>query len=110
MNLLKINITKQGNGYNFGISPMTRQEIKARFPNAKPIGHIYVSAEDKWDFEQIHGSLAAHVLPFLTGLERAQLESFADVALFVNSLTNKTEHQIPLNDVEKEQPLFRQSG
>lgn len=105
--VLRINISRQSGGYNFGLSPLTRRDIEARFKNAKPVvGHIYISARGDWDFGQMHNLLGTHVLPLITGLETEDLRFLADEAVFVNTMTDKIEYKLPISHVEETEPVL----
>jgi len=64
MDALKINVSKQMDGYTLWILPSVRQLIKSWSPNFRPANTIFVSYDTKSNFEYNYG-----IYPALLGIE-----------------------------------------
>lgn len=69
MDIIKINVNKQLDGYSFSITPSIRNYIKENFPNAHPANNIFVGYDTKSDFEIYVGKLESQIYPALLGFE-----------------------------------------
>lgn len=87
MEVVKILVSRQMDGYAFMTLPSTRSHIQSVFPHAHPSYHMFVSYEVNSDFESLIGRVAAHIYPILLGVDdECDLERLGDVQ-FVDSQT-----------------------
>ena len=69
MDVIKINVNRQMDGYTFSITPSIRQMIKSWFPNSHPANNIFVAYDTKSDFEIYYGKLETYIYPALLGID-----------------------------------------
>ena len=93
MEVIKINVNKQMDGYTFSISPSLRQLIKTWFPNSHSANNIFVAYDTKSDFEVYYGKLEHYIYPALLGIDnQSDLNKRVDKILFVDSHTGNVLH------------------
>ncbi len=98
MENLTVNVSKQLDGFNFSLSPLTRQNIQNEFPNANPIQSIFVTFDVKADFNLLHGKIEKYIYPALTGIPDKNLQDVENIQ-FVDSLTKKELYHISSSHV-----------
>jgi hypothetical protein len=103
---LLIDVSKQLDGYNLGLSPIVKKQISERFGQAKPVSHIFISQTGDFDFEANQNRLIRHILPIITGVEVADLCQTYDSVIFWNTFDDKKSYEIPLKYVQKAEPVF----
>jgi hypothetical protein len=88
MDAIKINVSKQMDGYTFWILPSIRQLIKSWSPNFHPANTIFVSYDIKSDFEFNYG-----IYPVLLGIENNDdLIGRVNEIQFIETKTGKVIH------------------
>ncbi len=94
MEAIKINVSKQIDGYTFSIGPSLRQLIKTWFPNSHPANNIFVGYDTKSDFEVYYGRLESYIYPALLGVEnKNDLNKKVDEILFIDTHTGAVMHK-----------------
>lgn len=69
MDTLNINVTKQNDGFIFGLTLGERRDLVAIFPDLKPLKCIFVSLGTKGELSQLFSRLEKHIVPALIGLD-----------------------------------------
>ena len=88
MEVIRINVNKQIDGYTFSIAPSIRQLIKSWFPNSHPANNIFVAYDTKSDFEPYFGKLESFIYPALLGVDNQNdLNKMVDEILFIDTQT-----------------------
>ena len=79
-----INVNKQFGGYAFNTSPLTRKNIKDKYPNAHLVPTIFIESENNIDFGNYFGPLKTKIVAMLIGLSETDLKNietqFIDLA------------------------------
>jgi len=93
MEAIKINVSKQMDGYTFSIAPSIRQLIKSWSPNFHPANIIFVAYDTKSDFELYYGKLESNIYPALLGIDNQNdlIERINEIQ-FVDTQTGKLLH------------------
>ena len=98
MDVIKIKVNKQLDGYNFSIAPPIRELIRQLFPNARPANNIFVEYDIKSDFENHYSQIEAFIYPALLGIEKqADLKQKFKEILFVDTQTGDVLHSLKLS-------------
>ncbi|MEA5138859.1 hypothetical protein [Arcicella rigui] len=98
MEAIRINVSKQMDGYTFSIAPSIRQLIKSWFPNSHPANNIFVAYDTKSDFEVYYNKLESYIYPALLGMDnQSELNKKVDFIQFVDSHTGNIlhSHKVP---------------
>jgi hypothetical protein len=67
---------------DFSLHPHSRELIRRRFPDARPVSNISIEWTTKSDFEQQHGPIWEHIAMVLTGLTLDQLNSLGGYQVY----------------------------
>ena len=87
MSKVIIYATKQIDGYTCGLAPKSKAVIKSQIPqHSVPVASVFISYENKSNFEIIHGSIWEHIAELLTGLSVEKLQELGGV-VFVDPKT-----------------------
>jgi hypothetical protein len=98
MSAIKINVSKQMDGYSFSITPTIREFIKKLFPNARPANNIFVGYDTKSDFEIYVGKLESQIYPALLGMENdSDLNQLGEIQ-FIDTQTGIVLHKVTRSD------------
>lgn len=93
MEVIKINVNKQMDGYAFSIAPSIRNLIKSWYPDAHPANNIFVTYDIKSDFERYYGKLEHFIYPALLGIDNAgDLTEKVDEIIFIDTQTGNVLH------------------
>lgn len=93
MEIIRIGVNKQIDGYTFSIGPTVRRMIKSWFPDSHPANNIFVSYDTRSDFELQIGKLEPHIYPVLLGLEcQKDLIKKVHEIQFIDTRTGKILH------------------
>jgi hypothetical protein len=71
MDTLKIEVSKQMDGFVFGLDPRVQRDLSLAFPLLKPLKSIFVSYDTKSDWTNLYSRLQKHIFPALVGLDDA---------------------------------------
>jgi hypothetical protein len=97
MEVIKINVNKQMDGYAFSIAPSIRNLIKSWYPDAHPANNIFVTYDTQSDFELYYGKLERFIYPALLGIDNAgDLNKMVDEILFIDTQTGNVLHTYKL--------------
>jgi hypothetical protein len=69
MDTLNINVTKQMDGFIFGLTLSERRALVAIFPDLQPLKCIVVGFGAKGELSQLFARLEKHIVPALIGLD-----------------------------------------
>jgi len=95
MEAIKVNVSKQMDGYTFCILPSIRNKIKSWNPNFRPAKIISVDYEIKSGFEEYIGKFENWIYPVLLGIDDPKdLKEKVNEIQFVDSQTDKLLHSI----------------
>lgn len=94
MDTIRIHVNQQTDGTTYSLPLAVRNSLKEEFPNAHPLGSLYVKYDVGNDFEFYHGTIYPRIYPVLLGLSEADLKKINHV-VFVNPLTNQTIYEHP---------------
>lgn len=84
---ITIYAAKQLDGYTCRLEPKSKMAIKSQLPPNQPlVASVFISYEDKSDFEMLHGSIWKHIAELLTGLSMEKLQELGQV-VFVDAKT-----------------------
>lgn len=93
MEVIRINVNKQMDGYTFSIAPSIRQMIKSWFPDAHPANNIFVAYDVKSDFEHYFDKLEHYIYPALLGVDdEEELQKKVNEIEFVDTQTGRVMH------------------
>ena len=72
---LEVLVTRQSEGYAYGLSPVTEKLISRRFPDARQVAYqLFVSTDTTGEFEDSQGAILDHVAFILTGLDENRIK------------------------------------
>lgn len=74
MSPLVVQVGKQRDGATFRLTPLTEVTLASRMADRFPVSSVFVSFDDRWDFERLHGSAWSHIVMLLTGLDEAEIK------------------------------------
>lgn len=97
MNIIKINVNKQLDGYTFSITPSIRERIKILFPNAHPANNIFIAYDVKSDFELYIDNIENHISPMLLGIDHNDLKKITQIE-FIDTQTGDIHKVSPFLD------------
>jgi hypothetical protein len=93
MDALNIKVSKQMDGFIFGLDPLVRRELAVIFPKLQPLKSIFVSYDTKADWASLYPRLQKHIFPALIGLDNAaDLEGKIHEVRFVEAVTQRSIH------------------
>ena len=93
MDALNIKVSKQMDGFVFGLDPLVRRELAATFPKLQPLKSIFVSYDTKADWTNLYARLQKHIFPALIGLDNTgDLEGKIHEVRFVEAVTERSIH------------------
>ena len=72
--MLTLEMTTQGNGWTFRLSPKTHALLKQRFDHAAIGSSLFVGTDTRRSYEEIHGPMWDQIALLLTGLSLDQIE------------------------------------
>jgi len=85
---LHIYVVKQMDGFNYSLPPSEFNKVVQIFQKQiAPVNNIFVPFEVKSAFEYVHGPVADHVLPALTGLNEEDFKQIRKIK-FIDPRTN----------------------
>jgi len=76
---IQVEVGRQGDGWVFGLEPLTRMALQARYPGSCRHHRVFISSETEDEFLHMGDGLrdlVRQVLFILTGLSAEQMESF----------------------------------
>lgn len=82
MGTILINIGRQSDGCTYQLHPRSSDEIRSRFPRARPVPSVFIGYETQAEFEELHGPIWRQVALMLTGLSWEQIEAMGGVRLY----------------------------
>ncbi len=89
MNKVQIKVTKQLDGYNFGLDPLEKRAIVNEFPKAKPLAPIFVAFDRNGNVEFLFDRVSKFIFPALIGVEeRKELNKIKQLE-FIEAATDK---------------------
>lgn len=88
--IIKIDVVKQLDGYNFSLSPSTKEKIKKIYPLANPINSVFVDNDTQSDFETYIGKFEKYIYPLLLGLDSKSIASKKPHIKFIDPINSKT--------------------
>jgi hypothetical protein len=95
MDTLNINVTKQNDGFIFGLTLGERRDLVAIFPDLQPLKCIFVSLGTKGDLSQLYARLEKHIVPALIGLDDSlQMKGKIRHVNLVESVSKENLHTI----------------
>ncbi|MEJ7683927.1 MAG: hypothetical protein WKG06_39935 [Segetibacter sp.] len=98
MDVIRINVNKQLDGYTFSTTPFIRELIKKLFPDSHPANNIFIAYDTKSDFELYVGNLENYIFPVLLGIDnKMDLEKIKQIE-YVDTQTGKTHKVTPSLD------------
>lgn len=93
MDTLNIKVSKQMDGFVFGLDPLVRRELAIAFPKLIPLKSIFVSYDTKADWGNLYSRLQKHIFPALIGVDNAaELEGKIHEVRFVEAVTERSIH------------------
>ena len=98
MQAIKINVSKQIDGYSFSVTPSIRNLIKSLFPNAHPANGIFVAYDTKSDFELYVSKLESYIYPALLGVDDEHDLKKLDEVQFVDTQTGDLLYRVTPRD------------
>lgn len=87
-NNLEVIVTKDLEGYTFGLTPSGKELIISKFKEARPISSIFLGYDTKQSLEMMHGKITEHIIPALTDLTTEQLDKLGEIKL-IDSQTKR---------------------
>ena len=97
MDTIKINVTKDMEGFIFVILPSMRSFIKSLNPNFRPARKISISYDPKSNFEEYNGKIVNWIYPVLLGVDDPNdLKGKVSEITFVNTETDEVMNSIPV--------------
>ncbi len=95
MDTLNINVTKQMDGFIFGLTLSERRALVAIFPDLQPLKCIFVSLGTKGELSQLFARLEKHIVPALIGLDdNGQMKGKIKHVTLIESVSEKKLHTI----------------
>ncbi len=94
MDTVRIHVNQQLDGVTFSLPLAVRQTLRREFPDANPLGSLYVKYDTQTDFDAYHGLIEPQIYPVLLGLSGSDLKKINHI-LFVNPVTNQTIYAYP---------------
>lgn len=89
MDKVQIKVTKQMDGYNFGLDPLEKRAIFNEFPKAKPLAPIFVAFDRNGNIEFLFERVSRFIFPALIGIdEQNELQKIKQLE-FVEAATKK---------------------
>lgn len=82
MAMILINIGRQSDGCTYQLHPRSSDEIRSRFPHARPVPSVFIGYEAQAEFEALHGPNWRQVALMLTGLSCEQIEAMGGARLY----------------------------
>lgn len=73
--MLTIEMTTQGNGWTFRLSPKSRSLLVQRFGQASIGSSVFVGTDSRRSYEEIHGPMWDQIVLLLTGLSLDQVDT-----------------------------------
>jgi predicted aldo/keto reductase-like oxidoreductase len=93
MDTLNIKVSKQMDGFVFGLDPLVRRELTTIFPKLQPLKSIFVSYDTKADWKNLYSRLQKHIFPALIGVDTtAELEGKIHEVRFIEAVTERSIH------------------
>ncbi len=93
MDTLKIEVSKQMDGFVFGLDPRVQRELSIAFPLLKPLKSIFVSYDTKSDWTNLYARLQKHIFPALVGIDDAtDWHGKIREVRFVEAVTDRSIH------------------
>lgn len=93
MDALKIEVSKQMDGFVFGLDPLVQRDLMKAFPKLHPLKSIFVSYDTKSDWTNLYARLQKHIFPALIGLDDAtDLKGKLHEVNFVEAVTERSIH------------------
>lgn len=81
VDVLEITMNQEIDGFVYGLSNIQIDKIISAFPNVLPVNTIFISNNNKADFESLHGDILPHVIAGLTGLKDDELKQIRTIKL-----------------------------
>ncbi len=72
-----IDVGRQLDGFTFRLNPESRIKMREEFPDMSPASGVFISYENRQNFEKIGKAVWKHVAMLLTGLSDSQIDEFA---------------------------------
>ena len=90
MSEIKIYVAEQLDGYTCRLEPRSKAAIKDQIPKEPvPVTSVFISYDNKANFELIHGSIWKHIAELLTSLPVEELQEIGRI-VFVDPKTKKS--------------------
>ena len=97
MDTLNINVTKQMDGFIFGLTLSERRDLVAIFPDLQPLKCIFVGLGAKGELNQLFSRLEKHIVPALIGLDDTfQMKGKIKHVNLIESVSEKKLHTIDI--------------
>ncbi|HRI64734.1 MAG TPA: hypothetical protein PK156_10845 [Polyangium sp.] len=77
-----INIGKQGDGCVYELHPLSRRDLKAKYPDVRPAPSVFIGYNTRDEFESLHGPMWSQVAQMLTGLGPSQIRKLGGAQIY----------------------------
>jgi hypothetical protein len=92
---ITIQVGQQIDGYTFRLQPKSRQWIIQNFSEVHPVASVFISFDNRKNFEEVHGSIWHQIITLLTGLS---IEKIREIGGF-SIIESKTGKEIYSSDI-----------
>ncbi|MEK7253310.1 MAG: hypothetical protein AAB316_01075 [Bacteroidota bacterium] len=69
---IQIKVSKQMDGYNFSLNPLEEDALLEAFPDAQPLGKIFVAFDKNGNIELLYDRVSKYIFPALVGIENTK--------------------------------------
>jgi len=77
-----INVGKQSDGCVYELHPLSRRDIRQKYPSVRAAPSVFIGYGTKSEFEELHRSMWKQVAMMLTGLTPRQIESLGGAQIY----------------------------
>lgn len=79
---IMINIGRQSDGCVYELDPLSRRDIRAKYPTARAVPFVHLGYKTKAEFEELQGRLWKQVAIMLTGLTWRQIQLMGGAQIY----------------------------
>lgn len=79
---IQINIGKQSDGCVYELHPLSRRDIRAKFPSVRAAPSVFIGYKTEAEFEALHGPMWMQVVQMLTGLGPSQIKKLGGAKIY----------------------------
>lgn len=79
---IKIHVNSQGDGYVFGLHPLSEIWIAENYPTKARVPVVFIGSDQRQDDPPLHPSIIEQVLKLLTGLSLDELNQIGGFSLY----------------------------